>query len=126
MLKYKINLCKSLFLDFLILIKHTNISKMYANFILNVNKNKNYYPIYQIFYFLYLKAVCTWEILMMGIKPFQNVKNNDVIGKIESGERLAMPSTCPPPLYQLMLALVFLMLFYKIVGILSDKNFLLL
>ena len=72
----------------------------------------------------YLTAVCTWEILMMGIKPFQNVKNNDVIGKIESGERLAMPSTCPPPLYQLMLALVCFILFFKIVGILSDKNFL--
>jgi len=53
---------------------------------------------------VWMFAVCTWEILMMGIKPFQNVKNNDVIGKIESGERLAMPSTCPPPLYQLMLA----------------------
>lgn len=39
---------------------------------------------------------------MMGVKPFQGVKNNDVIGKIESGERLAMPSTCPMEMYALM------------------------
>jgi len=40
---------------------------------------------------------------MKGVKPFQGVKNNDVIGKIEGGERLPMPSTCPPLLYELML-----------------------
>lgn len=43
-----------------------------------------------------------WEILMFGIKPFQGVKNNDVIGRIENGERLAMPPQCPPTLYSLM------------------------
>lgn len=43
-----------------------------------------------------------WEILMYGIKPFQGVKNNDVIGRIENGERLAMPPNCPPTLYSLM------------------------
>lgn len=43
-----------------------------------------------------------WEILMYGIKPFQGVKNNDVIGRIENGERLAMPPHCPPTLYSLM------------------------
>lgn len=43
-----------------------------------------------------------WEILMFGIKPFQGVKNNDVIGRIENGERLAMPPNCPPTLYSLM------------------------
>lgn len=43
-----------------------------------------------------------WEILMYGIKPFQGVKNNDVIGRIENGERLAMPPQCPPTLYSLM------------------------
>ncbi|CAB1320481.1 unnamed protein product, partial [Coregonus sp. 'balchen'] len=30
------------------------------------------------------------------------VKNNDVIGRIENGERLAMPHNCPPTLYSLM------------------------
>ena len=49
-------------------------------------------------------AVCTWEILMMGVKPFQNVKNNDVIGRIENGDRLPMPSNCPMNLYELMLS----------------------
>ena len=39
---------------------------------------------------------------MFGIKPFQGVKNNDVIGRIENGERLAMPPQCPPTLYSLM------------------------
>lgn len=43
-----------------------------------------------------------WEILMLGVKPFQGVKNNDVIGKIENGERLALPPKCPPRLYSLM------------------------
>lgn len=39
---------------------------------------------------------------MLGVKPFQGVKNNDVIGKIENGERLALPPNCPPRLYSLM------------------------
>lgn len=39
---------------------------------------------------------------MYGVKPFQGVKNNDVIGRIENGERLAMPPQCPPTLYSLM------------------------
>lgn len=43
-----------------------------------------------------------WEILMLGVKPFQGVKNNDVIGKIENGERLPLPPLCPPRLYSLM------------------------
>ncbi|XP_015684804.2 focal adhesion kinase 1-like [Protobothrops mucrosquamatus] len=47
-------------------------------------------------------SVCMWEILMHGIKPFQGVKNNDVIGRIENGERLPMPPNCPPTLYSLM------------------------
>jgi focal adhesion kinase 1 len=47
-------------------------------------------------------GVCMWEILMLGVKPFQGVKNNDVIGKIENGERLALPANCPPRLYSLM------------------------
>uniref|UniRef100_A0A8B9KG55 non-specific protein-tyrosine kinase n=1 Tax=Astyanax mexicanus TaxID=7994 RepID=A0A8B9KG55_ASTMX len=51
---------------------------------------------------LLVLRVCMWEILMYGIKPFQGVKNNDVIGRIENGERLAMPHNCPPTLYSLM------------------------
>lgn len=39
---------------------------------------------------------------MYGIKPFQGVKNNEVIGKIENGERLPLPANCPPALYHIM------------------------
>ncbi|VVC25353.1 Hypothetical protein CINCED_3A014359 [Cinara cedri] len=51
---------------------------------------------------VWMFGVCMWEILMMGVKPFQGIKNNDVIGKIENGERLALPLKCPPRLYSLM------------------------
>ncbi|XP_056274035.1 protein tyrosine kinase 2aa isoform X14 [Pseudoliparis swirei] len=51
---------------------------------------------------VWMFGVCMWEILMFGIKPFQGVKNNDVIGRIENGERLAMPAQCPPTFYSLM------------------------
>lgn len=51
---------------------------------------------------VWMFGVCIWEILMYGVKPFQGVKNNDVIGKIEAGERLPLPQGCPPALYNLM------------------------
>ncbi|XP_050308290.1 focal adhesion kinase 1 isoform X2 [Anthonomus grandis grandis] len=51
---------------------------------------------------VWMFGVCIWEILMLGVKPFQGVKNNDVIGKIDNGERLPLPENCPPRLYSLM------------------------
>ncbi|XP_019880199.2 focal adhesion kinase 1 isoform X4 [Aethina tumida] len=51
---------------------------------------------------VWMFGVCMWEILMLGVKPFQGVKNNDVANKIENGERLALPPNCPPRLYSLM------------------------
>ncbi|CAH0551900.1 unnamed protein product [Brassicogethes aeneus] len=51
---------------------------------------------------VWMFGVCMWEILMLGVKPFQGVKNNDVASKIENGERLALPPNCPPRLYSLM------------------------
>ena len=39
---------------------------------------------------------------MLGVKPFQGVKNSEVISKLESGERLAFPAGCPPKLYTVM------------------------
>jgi focal adhesion kinase 1 len=39
---------------------------------------------------------------MLGVKPFHGVKNSEVIGKLENGERLALPASCPPRLYSLM------------------------
>ncbi|XP_017839126.1 focal adhesion kinase 1 isoform X3 [Drosophila busckii] len=51
---------------------------------------------------VWMFAVCIWEILMLGVKPFQGVKNSDVITKLENGERLPLPPNCPPRLYSLM------------------------
>ncbi|XP_048506565.1 focal adhesion kinase 1 isoform X4 [Athalia rosae] len=51
---------------------------------------------------VWMFGVCMWEILMLGVKPFQNVRNNEVIRKLENGERLALPNHCPPRLYSLM------------------------
>lgn len=51
---------------------------------------------------VWMFGVCMWEILMLGVKPFSGVKNNDVIGKLENGERLALPARCPPRLYSVM------------------------
>ncbi|XP_030387754.1 focal adhesion kinase 1 isoform X2 [Scaptodrosophila lebanonensis] len=51
---------------------------------------------------VWMFAVCIWEILMLGVKPFQGVKNCDVISKLENGERLPLPPNCPPRLYSLM------------------------
>ena len=52
---------------------------------------------------VWMFAVCMWEIFMLGKKPFLGVKNAEVIGLIEAGERLARPSRCPEVLYELML-----------------------
>ncbi|XP_015039131.1 focal adhesion kinase 1 isoform X2 [Drosophila pseudoobscura] len=51
---------------------------------------------------VWMFGVCIWEILMLGVKPFQGVKNGDVISKLENGERLPLPPNCPPRLYSLM------------------------
>ncbi|EDW09831.1 focal adhesion kinase 1 isoform X2 [Drosophila mojavensis] len=51
---------------------------------------------------VWMFGVCIWEILMLGVKPFQGVKNSDVITKLENGERLPLPPNCPPRLYSLM------------------------
>jgi len=51
---------------------------------------------------VWMFGVCTWEILMLGVKPFQGVRNSEVIGKLECGERLALPAGCPPRLYSIM------------------------
>ncbi len=47
---------------------------------------------------VWMFGVCVWEILMLGVKPFQGVKNSEVIGRLESGDRLPLPPTCPPRL----------------------------
>ena len=49
---------------------------------------------------VWMFGVCVWEILMLGVKPFQGVRNGDVIGKLEKGERLTIPPGCPLALYE--------------------------
>jgi len=51
---------------------------------------------------VWMFGVCMWEIMMFGVKPFQGVKNNDVISKIEEGDRLPLPPDCPPGMFNLM------------------------
>eukprot|EP00096_Caligus_rogercresseyi_P011337 TRINITY_DN4430_c0_g1_i1.p1 TRINITY_DN4430_c0_g1~~TRINITY_DN4430_c0_g1_i1.p1 ORF type:complete len:998 (-),score=345.77 TRINITY_DN4430_c0_g1_i1:144-3137(-) len=52
---------------------------------------------------VWMFGVCIWEILMFGVKPFQGIKNSEVIGMLEGGERLSRPPGCPSRLYSLML-----------------------
>ena len=40
---------------------------------------------------------------MRGVKPFMGIKNDEVIGKLELGERLSMPPESPGPLFNLMI-----------------------
>ena len=39
---------------------------------------------------------------MRGVKPFVGIKNDEVISKIEMGERLPLPADTPAPLFSLM------------------------
>ena len=39
---------------------------------------------------------------MRGVKPFVGIKNDEVIDKIEMGERLPLPIECPSPLFAVM------------------------
>lgn len=56
----------------------------------------------KMYLFVLLQGVCAWEILMLGVKPFQGIKNSDIITKLENGERLPFPNNCPPRLYSLL------------------------
>jgi hypothetical protein len=53
---------------------------------------------------VWMFAVCMWEILTMGRKPFQGIANPDVIDQIENSIRLPLPGVyCPKRLYDLLL-----------------------
>ena len=52
---------------------------------------------------VWMFAVCMWEILTMGKKPFQGIANTDVIDQIENDVRLPIPGNyCPKRLYELL------------------------
>ncbi len=39
---------------------------------------------------------------MRGIKPWQGVRNQEIINRLDAGERLSMPTDSPPNLYTLL------------------------
>ncbi|KAM6985362.1 LOW QUALITY PROTEIN: tyrosine-protein kinase SYK [Aplochiton taeniatus] len=47
-------------------------------------------------------GVLMWESYSLGQKPYKGMKGNEVIQMIESGERMAAPTNCPPEMYDLM------------------------
>lgn len=51
---------------------------------------------------VWMFGVCIWEILTHGVKPWQNIRNHDVIVRVERGELLEQPAGCPKALYDLL------------------------
>uniref|UniRef100_A0A0N5CHV0 PK_Tyr_Ser-Thr domain-containing protein n=1 Tax=Strongyloides papillosus TaxID=174720 RepID=A0A0N5CHV0_STREA len=47
-------------------------------------------------------GVCIWEILSYGQKPWQGIRNHEVILKLEQGIRLDIPMGCPTIVYDLL------------------------
>ena len=54
---------------------------------------------------VYSLGICIWEILMHGVKPWQGIRNHEVIKKIEAGEILPRPNECPLALYDMLRAM---------------------
>lgn len=51
---------------------------------------------------VWMFAVCVWEILSYGLKPFAGIKNVEAVARIEEGQRLPKPDGCPDRLFSLM------------------------
>uniref|UniRef100_A0A1I7ZGS0 receptor protein-tyrosine kinase n=1 Tax=Steinernema glaseri TaxID=37863 RepID=A0A1I7ZGS0_9BILA len=51
---------------------------------------------------VWMFGVCIWEILMFGVKPWNEIKNHDVILYLESSQRLHRPPNCPQVLFKLL------------------------
>uniref|UniRef100_A0AAF5DCX9 Protein kinase domain-containing protein n=1 Tax=Strongyloides stercoralis TaxID=6248 RepID=A0AAF5DCX9_STRER len=51
---------------------------------------------------VWMFGVCIWEILSYGIKPWQNIRNHEVILKLDKGIRLEVPNGCPLVIYDLL------------------------
>ena len=68
--------------------------------LVGIEKNLTKQPHYYVIYYL---VVCMWEILSFGEKPFQSIKNTDVIHLIENKQRLEKPYQCPDELYSIMM-----------------------
>ncbi|CAH8663094.1 unnamed protein product [Schistosoma rodhaini] len=52
---------------------------------------------------VWMFAVCIWEILSRGVKPFSNLTNAEAVEQIARGVRLERPDKCPHSLYEILL-----------------------
>ncbi|KAI6179421.1 TK/FAK protein kinase [Aphelenchoides besseyi] len=52
---------------------------------------------------VYQLGVCFWEILSLGEKPWQGVRNHEIVTKLENGDVLSQPERCPNAVYNLLL-----------------------
>ncbi|CAH8593237.1 unnamed protein product [Schistosoma turkestanicum] len=52
---------------------------------------------------VWMFAVCIWEILSKGVKPFANLTNAEAVEQIARGVRLERPDKCPHGLYEILL-----------------------
>ncbi|KAI6218119.1 Focal adhesion kinase 1 [Aphelenchoides besseyi] len=52
---------------------------------------------------VYQLGVCFWEILSLGEKPWQGVRNHEIVTKLENGNVLSQPERCPNAVYDLLL-----------------------
>ncbi|CAH8632041.1 unnamed protein product [Schistosoma bovis] len=52
---------------------------------------------------VWMFAVCIWEILSKGVKPFSNLTNAEAVEQIARGVRLERPDKCPHSLYEILL-----------------------
>ncbi|KAI6203532.1 TK/FAK protein kinase [Aphelenchoides besseyi] len=53
---------------------------------------------------VYQLGVCFWEILSLGEKPWQGVRNHEIVTKLENGNVLSQPERCPNAVYDLLFA----------------------
>uniref|UniRef100_A0AC34FV90 Protein kinase domain-containing protein n=1 Tax=Panagrolaimus sp. ES5 TaxID=591445 RepID=A0AC34FV90_9BILA len=66
---------------------------------------------------VYSLGICIWEILMHGIKPWQGIRNHEVIKKIEVGEILHRPPECPLAVYDMLRAMWVIDEYFRITAI---------
>lgn len=48
-------------------------------------------------------GVTLWEIFSYGLRPYGNMRSNEILDMIDRGARLKCPPNCPPEMYSLML-----------------------
>lgn len=51
---------------------------------------------------VWMFGVCMWEIMSVGKKPYANLTNSLIMSKLESGQHLEQPDSCPDVVYGIM------------------------